>query len=63
MSTQLTVEGAMNMHELLEQILEDIVHMSEEGLYPPHVCQQILDQIEKREYEFSQMIEGRYPDE
>jgi len=47
------------MHELLEQILEDIVHMSEEGLFPPHVCQQILDQIEKREYEHSQMIEGR----
>jgi hypothetical protein len=47
------------MHELLEIILEDIVQMSEEGLYPPHVCQQILDQIEAREYEFSEMCSGR----
>lgn len=39
------------MHELLEIILEDIVRMSEEGHYPPHVAQLILDQIEKREYE------------
>ena len=47
------------MHELLEQILEDIVHMSEEGLFPPHVCQQILDQIEKREYEYTEIQQGR----
>ena len=55
--------GETRMNELLEQILEDIVQMSEEGLYPPHVCQKILDQIEAREYEYSAMIDGRYPDE
>lgn len=51
------------MHELLEQILEDIVRMSEEGHYPPHVAQRILDAIEAREYQYSAMLDGRYPDE
>ena len=48
------------MHELLEIILEDLHYMYEqEGLFNKDVFRDICDMIEKREYEYSQMIEGR----
>ena len=48
------------MHELLEIILEDLHYMYEqEGLIDKETFLIICDIIEKREYEYSQMIEGR----
>ena len=47
------------MHELLEIILEDLHHMHSKGELEGPQLQSILDMIEKREYEYSQMIEGR----
>ena len=48
------------MHELLEIILEDLHYMYEqEGLFSKDVFRDICDMIEKREYEYSQMMEGR----
>jgi hypothetical protein len=48
------------MHELLEIILEDLYYMYEqEGLFSKDVFRDIAEMIEKREYEYSQMVEGR----
>jgi len=48
------------MHELLEIILEDLHYMYEqEGLFSKDVFRDIAEMIEKREYEYSQMVEGR----
>ena len=52
------------MHELLEIIMEDLHFMYEqEGLLDKETLLIICNIIEKREYEYSAMIEGRYPDE
>ena len=48
------------MHELLEIILEDLHFMYEqEGLIDKETLRIICDIIEKREYEYAQMVEGR----
>ena len=49
------------MHELLEQILEDISYMASHkaGEYHVPTLQAVLDAIEAREYEFSEMQQGR----
>jgi hypothetical protein len=48
------------MHELLEIILEDLHYMYEqEGLFNKDVFRDICDMIEKREYEYSQMMDAR----
>ena len=52
------------MNELLAIIMEDLHFMYEqEGLFNKDVYRDICDMIEKREYEYSAMVEGRYPDE
>lgn len=49
------------MHELLEQILEDISYMASHkaGEYHVPTLQAVLDAIEAREWEYSAQIEGR----
>jgi biopolymer transport protein ExbD len=49
------------MHELLEQILEDISYMAEHkaGEYHVPTLQAVLDVIEAREYEHSAMVEAK----
>ena len=47
------------MHELLEQILEDLHHMHSNGELEGPQLQSILDMIEKREYEYTEMQQGR----
>lgn len=52
------------MHTLLEIIMEDLHFMYEqEGLFSKDVFRDICDMIEKRQYEYDQMMDGRYPDE
>ena len=47
------------MHELLEIILEDLHHMHSRGELEGPQLQLILDMVEKREYEYDQLIEDR----
>lgn len=48
------------MHELLEIILEDLHFMYEqEGLIDKETFRIICDMIEKREYEYAQMMDAR----
>lgn len=47
------------MHELLEIILEDLHHMHSRGELEGPQLQAILDIIEGREYEYTEIQQGR----
>lgn len=47
------------MNELLEIILEDLHFMESQGELSKQNLQMILDMIEKREYEYAQMMDAR----
>ena len=50
------------MHELLEIILDDLYDMGKKGEIDLDTLQKIFNMIEKREYEYSALLDGRYPE-
>ena len=50
------------MHELLEIILDDLYDMGQKGEIDTDTLQKIFDRIEAREYEYSQLLDGRFPE-
>ena len=50
------------MHELLEIILDDLYDMGKKGEIDTDTLQKIFDIIEAREYQYSAMLDGRFPE-